>query len=138
MMAAGILAAQPCAAAEDYRDLGMRERRASAFAGVNLRLPLGGAKAAKPSARLQLSAATTVRDMRSGSMTTTRAHGFEIGTGAGGKPALYMGGQSRAEMKTKLGIGGTTTTVIVVGGVVLVLLVLFAASRIPPQPDFDD
>ena len=135
--AAGMLAAQPCAAAEDYRDAGMRERHASAFAGVNLRLPIGGKQAGKPTARLQLTAASTIRDIRSGSTRTVRAHGFEIGTGGKGKAALYMGGQNTAEMDTKLGIGGTTTTVIVVAGVLLLLYIL-AASQVPPQPDFDD
>jgi hypothetical protein len=136
--AAGLLAAQPCAAAEDYRDAGMRERHASAFAGVNLRLPLGGKQAGKPSARLQFTAASTIRDVRSGSTRTVRAHGLEIGSGEKGKAALYMGGQNTADMKTKLGVGGSTTTTIIIVGGVLLLLVILAASQVPPQPDFDD
>jgi hypothetical protein len=136
--ALGFLAAQPCAAAEDYRDMGMRERHASAFAGVNLSVPIGGRQAMKPSARLQLTAASTVRDIRSGATRTTRSHGFEIGGGEKGKPALYMGGQKTAEMKTKLGIGGSTTTTIIVVGGVLLLLYILAASQVPPQPDYDD
>jgi hypothetical protein len=137
-LAAGVLAAQPCAAAEDYPEAGARERRASAFGGLNLRVPIGGTDAGKPSARLQLAAASTVRDMRSGSTSTARAHGLEFGTDAEGRTAFYMGGQNTAEMKTKLGVGGSTTTIIVAGGVLLLLLVLLAASQVPPQPDFDD
>ena len=137
-MAAGMLAVQPCAAAEDYRDAGTRERHASAFGGVSMRVPLGGGRAEKPSARLQLTAASTIRDVRSGATSTTRAHGLEIGAGGAGKPALYMGGRNTAEMKEKLGIGGKTTTIVVVAGVVVLLLVILAASQVPPQPDFDD
>jgi hypothetical protein len=136
--AAAMLAVQPCAAAEDIRDGGLRERQVSAFAGVNLRIPIGGKQAARPSARLQLTAASTVRDLRSGSTTTTRAHGFEVGAGEKGGPAFFMGGEETAEMGTKLGIGGSTTTAIVIGGAVLLVLVIFAASKVPPQPDFDD
>jgi hypothetical protein len=116
----------------------MRERHASAFGGVNLRVPFGGQDAGKPQARLQLAAASTSRDLRSGSTLTNRAHGLEIGTGAKGKPALFMGGQNTAEMKTRLGVGGSTTTIIVVAGVAVLLLVVLAASQVPPQPDFDD
>lgn len=133
-----MLAAQPCLAAEDPRDLGLREQHASAFAGVNLRVPLGDPKRAKPSARLQFTAASTVRDWRTGSTRTVRAHGFEIGTGRGRKPALYMGGHSTDELKTRLGVGASTTTTIVVAGVVVLALVVLAASKVPPQPDYDD
>jgi hypothetical protein len=133
-----MLAAQPCAAAQDLRDTGMRERHASAFGGLNLRVPFGGQQAGKPQARLQLAAASSVRDPRSGSTWTNRAQGLEIGAGKTGKPALFMGGQNTAEMKTKLGVGGSTTTIIVVGGVLVLLLVVLAASQVPPQPDFDD
>ena len=136
--AMGILAAQPCAAAEDVRDSGMRERHASAFGGFSLRVPFGGAQAGKPSARLQLAAASTVRDTRSGSTSTRRADGLEIVAGEGGKPALHMAGQSTAQMKTKLGLGKSTTTIVVAGGVLLLLLVVLAAAQVPPQPDFDD
>jgi hypothetical protein len=136
--AIAMLAAQPCGAAEDLRDTGVRERHASAFGGLNLRVPFGGREAGKPQARLQLAAASTVRDTRSGSTLTKRAQGLELGIAEKGKPALFMGGQNTAEMKTKLGVGGSTTTYIVVGGALVLLLVVLAASQVPPQPDFDD
>ncbi|HEY7810886.1 MAG TPA: hypothetical protein VIA98_10945 [Allosphingosinicella sp.] len=134
----GFAAAQPCAAAEDIRDSAMRERHASAFGGLSLRVPFGGSQAGKPSARLQFAAASTTRDPRSGSTSTRRADGLEIVAGDGGKPALHLSGRSTAEMKSQLGMSKSTTTIIVVGGVVLLLLVVLAASQVPPQPDFDD
>jgi hypothetical protein len=138
IVAMGMLAAQPCAAAEDVRDSGMRERHASAFGGFSLRVPLGGAQAGKPSARLQFAAASTTRDPRSGSTSTRRADGLEIVAGQGGKPARHLSGQSTAQMKAKLGVSKSTTTIIIAGGVVLLLLIVLAASQVPPQPDFDD
>lgn len=133
MVAAGIFAAQPCIAADNHHDAGAREPLSSAFVGVNLRLPLGG-NAGKPSARLQFTAASTGRDTRSGSAAKIRAHGFEIGLRENGKPALYMGGQDAAEMKTKLGVrGSATTTVVVVGGVLLLFFILASATQAPPS-----
>ena len=137
-MAAGMLAAQPCAAAEDLRDQSGQERQASAFGGVSVRVPLGRTAGAKPSARLRLTTGYSVRDRLTGASRSFRGHGLELGAGTAGKPTLYLGGQNSAEMKTKLGIGGKTTTILVVGGVVLLLLIVLAATQVPPQPDFDD
>lgn len=137
LVAAGVIALQPCAAAEDFRDFNPTHRRTSAFAGVNVRLPLDARTQAKPPARLQLTAAYSAMDARTGAIQTLKGQGLEIGAGAKGKPALYLNGQSTAEMKQKLELGSTGTTLLVVGGLLLVLLVVAAAS-VPPELDWDE
>ena len=137
-VAAAMLIAQPCAAAEDFRGTSGLERRASAFAGMNVRLPLGAAERSKPTARLQLTTAVTSRDSRTGGMETLRAQGLEIGAGKAGKPALFVGGQEASELKQKHGLKSTTGTILLVGAAVVVGIYLLAALTVPPQPDFDD
>ena len=137
-LAAGMLVAQPCAAADDFRGTSGLERRTSAFAGMSVRLPLGASERSKPTARLQFTTAASTRDARTGSMETLRAQGVEIGAGKAGKPALFLGGRSAAELKQQHGLKSTTGTILLVGAVVVVGVVLLAAFTIPPQPDFDD
>lgn len=136
MTAASFLAAQPCAAGSDAA--GLTERRTSAFAGVNVRMPLGGAKAARPSARLQLTSSYIVRDARSGSVATFKPQGLEIGAARNGAPAFYMNGRSKAEMQKKFGLtGSTSNTVWIILGVTLVavaVLVLSNSAELPGPP----
>lgn len=127
IVAAGMLVAQPCSAS----DLGNSQtmlRQSAAFAGLNVRLPLGGAQKIKPTTRLQLTTSHTLRDERTGATQTFRPQGLEIGGARGGKPTLYLNGQSTADMDKKLGIGGTGTTLLVVGGVLIVLVVAAAVA----------
>ena len=124
MVAAAALAAQPCGAAPTPGGPG---GGASAFAGVRLRVPLGGA-AVRPQVRLQLAPAYTMRDVRSGAVETVRSEGLEIGLGRGGAPDLYLNGQRSRDVKAKLGVKGSTgTTLLIVGGVLVVLVVVAAA-----------
>jgi hypothetical protein len=127
------LAAQPCAAAGAFQDFGANERRSAAFAGLKLNVPMGQAKRAKPTARLQLTSTHQFRDSRTGEMRTLSPAGLELGASAQGMPVLFVGGQDAAAVNKELGIGGTATTLLIVGGVVLVLLVV-AASSVPPGP----
>jgi hypothetical protein len=82
---------------------------------------------AKPSARLQLTTTHSHRDIRTGSVDTFKAQGLEIGDAKGGKPTLYLNGQSTADAQKKLGIG-TGTALLKAGGAVLVLLVVALSS----------
>jgi hypothetical protein len=129
ILAAGMLVAQPILASELHD--GQTQRQSSAFAGLNIRLPLGEAGKAQPSARLQLTTSNTLRDERTGASHTFRAKGLEIGGSKGGKPILYLNGQSAADMQKKLNLGGTGTTLLIVGGVVLVLVVVAVATASP-------
>lgn len=135
-LAALLLAAQPCAAADDLRDSGSAQRRSAPFAGVGFSLPLGGPGKASPSARLQFTAA------RPAGGTFARAGaapGLELGLAKAGKPALYMGGRSTADLGRRLNMGGKTGTVLIVaGGVVLLLLLANAVADAQPTPGPDD
>ena len=133
--AAGLLAAQPCAAASNPR--AWDERRISAFAGVNLRMPLGEA-GARPSARLQLTTSYDARDARTGSVRSFRMQGLELGAGRSGSPSLYMNGRTSAQVREQLRLSGSTgDTVWIVFGVTLVavaVLVLSNSAELPGPP----
>jgi hypothetical protein len=123
IIAAGFIAAQPCAAASGYS-----ERSSSAFAGLNIRMPLGEARA-RPVARLQFTAGYNLRDVRSGSTETFRAKGLEIGAARNGKPNFYLNGHSTADMQRRFGANGSTgSTLLIVGGVLLAVVVIAVAA----------
>lgn len=125
-----LLAAQPCAAADDLREQAPGLRRSAPFAGVGLSLPLSGARKAKPSARLQF---TPARPAGGTFGRPAAAAGLELGLAGTGKPALYLNGRPTADLGRRLNLGGKSETVlIVVGG--LVLLVLVAAAFAGAQP----
>ena len=132
LLAAAMLAAQPCAAAD--ADFQTAERRGAAFGGLKLSLPLGAGRQARPTARLQLTSTQSFRDARTGEVRSVTPRGLEFGLSEKGRAALYVGGTDTAEMKRKMGIS-TTTTLLIAGGVVLVLLVVAAASSGPGFPD---
>ena len=124
-VAAAALVAQACPAAPSPVGPG---GGTSAFAGVRLRMPLGG-EAARPQVRLQLAPAYAVRDARTGTVESVRAEGLEIGLGRGGRPDLYLNGQASRDLKPKLSVKGSTgTTLLIVGGVLVALVVVAAAA----------
>jgi hypothetical protein len=133
--AASLLAAQPCAAADDYRDRRAPESRSGAFAGLSLRMPLGdGGGARRPTARFQLTTMTSSRDT-SGAVTRSVARGVELGADREGRAAFSIGGRDLRGMDDRLGFGGsTTTTLVIVGGVVLVVFVLASVAAATPRP----
>ena len=132
--AVAAMAAQPCLAADDTRDAGAGERRSAAFAGLSVRVPVGGGGSREPTARLQISTTHEVRDARSGSVRSFRPAGLELGLVAKGKAALYLNGQETKAIERKLGIGGSTTTLIVIGGIVVLVLVVAAVASAAPTP----
>jgi hypothetical protein len=130
-----LLAAQPCAAADDLRDNAPGMRRTAPFAGVSLSLPLSASGKATPSARLQLTPARAA----GGTFGRPAAPGLELGLAKTGKPALYMGGRPTADLGRRLNMGGKTGTVlIVVGGVVLLVLIAAAVAGAQPTPGPDE
>lgn len=125
-----LLAAQPCAAAEDLRGTGAAQPRTAPFVGLGLGLPLSGGKKAGPSARLQF---TPARIAGGNFARAGAAPGLELGLARTGKPAFYIGGRPTADIGRRLNMGGKTgTALIVVGG--LVVLVLIAAAVAGGQP----
>lgn len=133
---AGALAAQPCLAAEDIGALSSPERQSSAFAGLHLRLPLGdGREAGKPSARLRLSMTHAYRDTSGATLRQYQSAGLELGLGARGKPAYFVGGRKLSDKDTRLGLSGSKTTWIIVGGVVVLAVVILASvAAAQPKP----
>ena len=127
-VAMGALAVQPCAAAYYTPRASGAETQTSAFVELNVRMPLGAAARAKPTARLQLTSAFNVRDARTGSMQTFKGHGLEIGAAKSGQPALYLNGRNTTDIKAELGMSGTTKTVLILGGVLVALAVVVAAA----------
>lgn len=130
--AALLLMVQPCLAAQN--NFAAPETRTAAFAGLQLRLPLGQKERAKPVARLQLSSAYYAHTRSGAFVQTHRPSGVELGAGKAGKPALYIGGQGTAEIEKKLNVGGSSSTLLIVGGVLLVVLVLAAVASAQPTP----
>lgn len=127
------VAAQPCLAADDFRDVGAGERRSSAFAGVRLRLPLGAENPDRPSARLQVATFHDYRDATGAMVRSHRSQGVELGLAGRGGPALFVGGQNVAATRQRLEAKGSTRTLLIVGGVVVVAVVVLAvvASAMP-------
>lgn len=132
--AAAMLAAQPAAAADDFRERRGAETRTGAFAGFSLRVPMGEGRTERPRARLQLTTTASVRE--AGGATTTRyAPGIELGSSRRHGVALSIGGTDVRQVDQRLGLSGSrTTTILIVGGVVLAVLVLRAVVRAQPTP----
>lgn len=127
VLAAGLLAAQPCAA--QGVNATQFERPVSAFAGISLRWTFDSAAEPKPSVRLQFSA-----DPGSSAGTDFRPRGLEIGLRDTGKPALFVNGRSAAVAQSELGLGGSGgQTALIVGGVLIaVVLIALAAGGAGP------
>lgn len=121
-----ILGTQPCFAAQDVRPLRPGEQRSAGFAGAQIRMPLGGKSAAKPTARLQLGMTHSSRPMDFAAPARTyRVSALELGASHGGKPNLYVGGQRASDVQKRLGARGDSgTTLLIVGGVVVGLAIL--------------
>ena len=127
-----LLAAQPCAAADVLRDTDPGQRRTAPFAGLGLSLPLNGPARAKPSARLQFTAA---RPAGGSFARAGAAPGLELGLAQSGKPALYLGGRPTADLGRRLNLGGSKGTIlIVVGGIVVLVLIAAAVAGAQPTP----
>ncbi|HEX8668272.1 MAG TPA: hypothetical protein VF727_07870 [Allosphingosinicella sp.] len=126
--AASMLALQPALAADAFGELGGVERRTGAFVGANVRLPLGAATRAKPTARLQL---TTSYDLRSArELRSIRPPGLEIGASGLGKPELFVGGARLSDHEGRLGLTGDSWVVplLIVVAVTASVVALTAAT----------
>jgi hypothetical protein len=131
---AGFLAAQPCAGAYDPGSYG--EGRMSSFAGVNVRMPVGKISRARPSARVQLTTAYSIRDVRTGAVETLKAKGLEIGATRKGVPALYLNGQNTAEMQEKFRLSSSTPdSVSVILGVALLAVGVLVITNLDSLGD---
>ena len=131
-MAIALLGAQPCAAADDLRELSRQETRTSAFAGGTIRLNLGaGHWATRPEARLNAGFARINRDSRAGAGPQMLVGGLALGQGKKGGPALFVGGSDVTELKQRLGMSTMGAIALGAGLTLVALLALAAAS--PPD-----
>ena len=131
MAAATMLVAQPVAAA-DLGSVPSDQRRAAAFGGLKVSLPLGNRGPAKATARLQLAYGGQLRDSRTGSVRAFSPPGLELGASGKGKPMLFVGGQNAAEVERRLGVRGSTgKTILIVGGVLIVLVIVGSVLAAP-------
>lgn len=134
--AALALVAQPAMAAEDIGAVSAGERHSAAFAGLNLRLPLGRAGAGeKPSARFQLSMTHEYRDASGATLRRHQSRGLELGLGSKATPAYFVGGRKLGGEDARLRMSGGKTTWLIVGGVVVLAVVILAAvASAQPTP----
>lgn len=141
--AATLLCAQPCLAADDVLDRPVVERRTAAFAGLNLRLPIGPSAGQRPSARLQLTSYDRATSAVGATARRDRGPGLELGFDRLGRASAFVGGQPVRQSRERLNAGGSTTTWLIVGGVIVavVLVAAVVASGMPtagpPEGAFD-
>lgn len=133
VLCAGLLIAEPCAAQGLQSAPG--QLRPSAFAGVNINLPIGGTRRAEPSVRLQITTDYGSQYRRDASRNS-RPSGVEIGLIRAGKPALFLNGRQASVADSKLGLGGSGgQTALIVGGVLLAVVVVAVAAGGAGQGD---
>lgn len=130
-LAALMLMAAPCMAADRLAASDRGEHRAAAFAGGTVRLAFGGNSAARPSARLQLTTIHSFQDRMSAAPARTyRPAGIELGFSGAKKPALFLMGQEASAVKKKLGFDGGSTGLWILGGLVAAGAALFIVSEV--------
>ena len=101
--AALTLAAQPCAAAEDFRTTHQYNHVASAFAGATLKLTTDRNKHRVPGLQLGLGISQTLRP--AGSAAAIQVPGIELRLSPAAKPHLLVAGQTPSSVKQRLGFG---------------------------------
>ncbi len=128
---AALLAAavHPSAAfADPFAGFAGAEQHRAAFAGAVLRLEPGGRADPEPQARLGIGF-TRYERQASGALVGRSEAALPLEAGlAGGRPELFVGGESLPEIERRLGADGSTTTILLVigglaaGGAALLLL----------------
>ena len=121
----------PCRAADDMRAASDQGRQSAAFAGANIRLPLGEKRGAKPTARLQLGMVS-----RSSGTRPVPPGGLELGLTGRGKPEMFLGGQSAKQMRERLNLSGSNgSTATIVFGVVLLAVGILVITNLDDLGD---
>lgn len=113
--AALLLAASPAAA--DPLHGAAFDRQTGAFAGGTLRLQFGPSASRAPAARLNLGFEHSYRDASGAVTRRVQPPGLELGL-RGGRPELFVSGQSLRDVERRLG-AGPGAAILVIGGVAL-------------------
>ena len=136
VVAAQIAGSSQSAFAAELEPAGTSAQRQGAFAGAQLRVPLGSTKAQKP--RIGLTVAPLRQSQGAdGRVRTGFGQGLELGLGESGKPALSLAGQrvdrlmlgpaGKAPEGQRAGVSTLGWVAIGVGAVALVLVALVLA-----------
>jgi hypothetical protein len=130
VVAATILATQPCLAADDFRDASRMERRSGAFAGATLKVMMANSPRKAPAAHFGLGVSQFHEWTGSaGAAKRMQTPGVELRLSSTGKPLLMVGGQNSASMKQRLGLASSTGTILlVVGGIAAAVLAVSLLS----------
>lgn len=124
------LAAQPCAAAEDYRTSSYYTHATGAFAGATLKLAGDGKRQRIPGLQLDLGIGRTLRP--SGSAAAIHVPGVGLRLTPAAKPHWLVGGQAPASIERRLGFGAGSA-VLAVGA--LAAGAVLAAGMSGSSPD---
>ncbi len=133
-MAALVLAAQPVAAADDFRSAQHANHAAGAFAGATLKLGFNGQGRKAPAVQLGLGISQTLR--RPGSAAAVQMPAFELSLTPSAKPRLLVSGQDPAATGQRLGVAAGVA-VLVVGGLGAGALLLTSVSGGSEEDELD-
>lgn len=110
-LAISALAAQPCAAAEDYRSSSHYNHITSAFAGATLKLAGEGKRQRMPGLQLDLGIGRTLR--AAGSAAAIHVPGVGLRLTPTARPQWQLAGQAPASLERRLGFSGGSAAVAV-------------------------
>lgn len=109
-------AVSPAAAAGPFDTGAATEQHRAAFGGVVLRLGLDGRDRRAPEPRLAFGFTRYERDMGGAFVARGATLPLEAGF-AGGRPQLFVGGESLQQFERRLGVSGSSgTTLLAIGG----------------------
>lgn len=132
-----VSAAAPCAAASDQR-AGWQEmeRRSGAFAGMAVNMHFGTRGTASPTARLKLGLTQNYRSAGSSVPLRTSFQGSALELGLlGGKPMLFIGGQSSRSLKQRAQLKGGNSWIYIAGGLAVAGAALLILTHDDPDTE---
>jgi hypothetical protein len=132
-LAALVLAAQPCAAA-DFGSTQQGSHAAGAFAGATLKLGFNGQRRKAPAVQLGLGISQTLR--RYGSAAAVQMPALELSLTPSGKPRLLVSGQDPAAAGQRLGLTAGVA-LLALGGLGAGALLLASASGGSEEDELD-
>ncbi len=133
-LAALVLAAQPCAAA-DFRTAQQHNHAAGAFAGATLKLGLNGQRQKAPAVQLGLGISHTLH--RAGSAAAVQMPALELRLTPAARPHLLVSGQDPAAAGQRLGLSAGVA-LLALGGLGAGALLLTSASGGSKDDELDE
>ncbi len=134
-LAALVLAAQPCAGADDFHGAQQNSQPAGAFAGATLKLGFNGQRRQAPAVQLGLGISQTLR--RHGSAAAVQMPAFELSLTPSSKPRLLVSGQDPAVAGQRLGLS-PGVALLALGGLGAGALLLSSTSGGSKEDELDE